>query len=1191
MKKLLCIFTLLLCCCLLAVTAMAADTNVWYCQHCKKDVTWEVMPSSFASLTGHKHYYLAADVTPGQLLSTDGNALTVCLDLKGFGIDTNGRSGIIKENCVWSIMDSSAAGTGYICGSRGNNNAKGGTLSVRSTGTLNLYSGTLTFQMDDVGNQKTNQAAVAYLQSGAKMNIYGGTVKGGELMQNGTAVSSGGAISVAGGATLRVSGGRITSGILPETGVGPCVYAEGTTASIVLENDAYVDEIYASAGVVKVNGAFSGKAWLELNGNPSAGLTVGSCQSTAITGELFCINGNGWLVTQSGTSLKLAAFTPTAQRHLCAACDKVVKWTALTETACASVINTTAGNYHYYLNGNFQRSSQLTAVENTTVCLDLNGNTYTSTVRALYLRAGSTMSVMDFAGGGSIAATTGSNNPSGGVMVIKGNATFNLYGGTLLLNDKYVAGRGVGLGGIVYMVDTGAAFNLYDGTVQGANLVVSEYEMTPNGCGAAFYMSGATKLNVFGGRITAGTLASGCVGECVYLASKSPKVTVAGNGSIDDIYCTGENDQLTVSGAYTGTVRLTYPDSVTLKADLVVGASDNANLTNADTGCGSQWMLEVSGNSLVLVPNAPAVTVNDGVYTRHESLQAAVDNAQGGLVKLMQSVTENVTVSQNVYLDLNGKTVHGTVTVNAGATLYGMDSQTDDFTVSDSVGYGKLTATGEGRVLGAGENTGFAQQGYLKVTESDGISFHAISLKITATVLRPGDAGIYYQSAFGGDEVVAEQIEEYGVALSADKIPTAFNLDTACQRSVYTGFTPGAKTVTSTLLKNVLKTTNTAEQNKENAQLSIYGRAYIRTQDGYIFSAYNHRSFREVVEGANTIWSDLNGAQKTAMVALYSQFEAVMQDWAVDRIQAQKDPSSDGVLKILGIGNSYTGDSMQMLYNVYKAENPDKEVVICYAYYGGCSLAQHVGFIQDNEAAYTYYRLDDEVYAAKGGWQSTKNVTLGTILEDDNWDIVTMQQASTYSGVASTYNKDIDTIQTYVKDCLGYTPTFAWNMTWAYPVKDIEGDAFVTVNTSSGFAKYNNDQMTMYNAIVSTVKEKIVPNKTFTYLMPAGIAVQNSNTSYLDDPDLYRDYTHLNDFARVMAAYVWYCEFENVELEQLKFTVVPEALTKSYKTAGGTGDMVLTQMEQAIIVESVNNAIKAKNAGTFAVTQSVYTTP
>jgi hypothetical protein len=63
-----------------------------------------------------------------------------------------------------------------------------------------------------------------------------------------------------------------------------------------------------------------------------------------------------------------------------------------------------------------------------------------------------------------------------------------------------------------------------------------------------------------------------------------------------------------------------------------------------------------------------------------------------------------------------------------------------------------------------------------------------------------------------------------------------------------------------------------------------------------------------------------------------------------------------------------------------------------------------------------------------------------------------------------------------------------WNMTWAYP-------------TGSGWfgGLYGNNQMNMYNSIVSAVQEKIVKNPEFALVSPAGTAIQNGRTSYIGD--------------------------------------------------------------------------------------------
>ena len=1176
-----------------ATTLAAAAPDV--CQACGTSQKWEVMPDPIPTAEGHYHYYLTGAVTPAQLLVKSG--VTVCLDLNGYGIDVPGRAMIAYNGSTVNIMDSSSEGTGYMSGSDSKaNNVSGGTITVQENATLNLYSGTLKFT-GTADKSAVNNGGVVYLKHNdadktkqAKMNMYGGRVEGGVLNDDSTI--GGAAIYANSNAILNVYGGTITAGTMPATAVGKCVSLAKTSAKMTLRGDAVVEEIYTVAAEnVTIAEEYTGKARLLLKQTPAAGLAVGVSHNATITGDLFCTNGNGWLVEVKDNQLVLAAFTPTAERHFCQHCQEVVKWKKLTSDDCTNVLKTTVGEYHYRLDGNLNLTKQISLVSQAQLCLDLYGSDLTVEQRALYVNEKAQLRIMDTKGGGEVIGTTGTNNPTGGVMVIKTNAVVDLYSGTLRLNDIYKAGYGVGVGGVVYMNDNGT-LNVRGGTIQGAKLVMSEYKLSVNGKGAAIYMSNSAKLNVLGGQITAGTLAEGCLGECVYVNSKNAQVTLAGSGSVANIYYAYENDQLTVSGTYTGTVNLTYPGTVALTENMVVGKADSADLTAASTGCGSQWMLGVSGNDLVLLPNAPAITVSGGSYTTYTSLQDAIDNAADGYVKLLKPIAENVTVSKDLVLDLNGKTITGTVTLQSGVTLYGMDSQTDDYTVNDLAGYGKLTVTGEGQVLGLPEESDVAEHGYMKITEADGVSFHAVNLKLTAMTLRSESTGVYYKSVFGGDELVAARVKKYGVALSVVDVPTAANLEQECKFSeIELKFAAGGMDAdaTSTLLKNVMKPTNSNLDNNRNANIPVYGRAYILTEEGYMFGAAAQRSFKEQVEAVDDNWTSLTSEQKAAVVAMYDVYRDVMENWNIPNVIAQKDPGSDGVLKILGIGNSYTNDSMWMLYNIYKAENPDKDIVLAIAYHSGCSLSQHVNYITNSSLEYDFHKINDDIYAQKGTWKTVNDVTLKTIVENENWDIVTMQQASTYSGVADTYNGDIDTIQQFVERTLGYTPTFAWNMTWAYPTKDIEGDAFVTVNTSTGFAKYNNDQMTMYNAIVNAVKTKIVPNKTFTYLMPNGVAVQNANTSYMDDPDLYRDYTHLNDFSRVMAAYVWYCTFENVRVDSLKFTVVPAALTKSYKTAGGTGDMVLTQLQIDIIEESVKNALDARDAGTFVVTQSQYT--
>ena len=244
---------------------------------------------------------------------------------------------------------------------------------------------------------------------------------------------------------------------------------------------------------------------------------------------------------------------------------------------------------------------------------------------------------------------------------------------------------------------------------------------------------------------------------------------------------------------------------------------------------------------------------------------------------------ENLTVETDTYIDLNGYNIAG-VTVEDGATLYVSDSQTDDYTVADGI-YGKITDA-EGNVQAA--------EGYVAINE-DGLSYHKADLTLTSMTLRPAVAGVYYNSAFAADEVVAANVECYGVALSVVAEPTAENLDTLCGYSTIYGFEAGEKS--GTLLSGIMTEGNTDFANNRNAAMNIYGRAYIKTAEGYTFGATASRNLKEQVEAIDAIFSQLNEAQSTAIVSLYSSYESVMENWNVPNMKHAA-PKGDTVITV-----------------------------------------------------------------------------------------------------------------------------------------------------------------------------------------------------------------------------------------------------------------------------------------------------
>lgn len=202
--------------------------------------------------------------------------------------------------------------------------------------------------------------------------------------------------------------------------------------------------------------------------------------------------------------------------------------------------------------------------------------------------------------------------------------------------------------------------------------------------------------------------------------------------------------------------------------------------------------------------------------------------------------------------------------------------------------------------------------------------------------------------------------------------------------------------------------------------------------------------------------------------------------------------NKDGTLKILAIGNSFSVDSMEYVYQIAKAVGIEN-IELGNLYVGGCSLETHLNNAKNDAAAYTYYTNNG------GKWNRVASYKISDAVKSNDWDFISFQQASPESGVADSYD-DLTPLMDIVQSmCTNKDVEFVWHMTWAY-----QSDC-----THNAFTRYEKDQMTMYRAIVSAVQEKIVLNKRISKIIPNGTVIQNARTSYLGDT-LTRDGYHMS---------------------------------------------------------------------------------
>lgn len=266
---------------------------------------------------------------------------------------------------------------------------------------------------------------------------------------------------------------------------------------------------------------------------------------------------------------------------------------------------------------------------------------------------------------------------------------------------------------------------------------------------------------------------------------------------------------------------------------------------------------------------------------------------------------------------------------------------------------------------------------------------------------------------------------------------------------------------------------------------------------------------------------------------------------------AQKPEKDNTSISILAIGNSFSVDAMEYLWGILDQAGYEN-VTLGNLYIGGCSLERHAGNFKNNSASYTYYKNTE------GTWSKTKEYQPLEALKERNWDIITMQQSSGNSGITATYDPHLADLVTIVKaNCPD--AELAWHMTWAY-----QGNS-----THRDFPRYENNQMTMYNAIIAAVQEKILTNDAFCKIIPNGTAIQNLRTSFIGDT-LTRDGYHMShDKGRLVTAMTFAKALTGCDLQKITYTPSEHSYTQEELTA---------------MKEAADNACAAP----FIVTVSIY---
>jgi len=392
----------------------------------------------------------------------------------------------------------------------------------------------------------------------------------------------------------------------------------------------------------------------------------------------------------------------------CNVCKKEVLWSAWDGTTGL------AGGVHYFLEGDVHLSTYKTLTGGT-VTMFLNGHTITSDSRVFKLSSGTTLNLYDSMAdgtdmGGKLigkglttqeAKDEQNGTSEGGVVILWGSNVFNLYSGTLELNETH---NTIHYGGVVAGNGT---FNMYGGKLTGG-------EATKAG-GTMRRYGGSTVTNIYGGIIENGYTNGN--GGHISAGGSGNKVNIYGGtftggsakGNADDIWMEA-NTYLTLGGKVTLS-DVAVQNTVTVKkleegssvgisiGDITKAAAVLENTDDAKyfTSTAKYTELKVDGNELyifsTLKPHDHCVCADSAQGVgNHTSCQSeswtpwtsttSLPQTSGNYYLLEDVVASGFTMANDtdIKLCLNGHSVEVTSVI----WLRG------DFTVTDCAGGGVM---------------------------------------------------------------------------------------------------------------------------------------------------------------------------------------------------------------------------------------------------------------------------------------------------------------------------------------------------------------------------------------------------------------------------------------------------------------------------------------------------------------------
>ena len=212
-------------------------------------------------------------------------------------------------------------------------------------------------------------------------------------------------------------------------------------------------------------------------------------------------------------------------------------------------------------------------------------------------------------------------------------------------------------------------------------------------------------------------------------------------------------------------------------------------------------------------------------------------------------------------------------------------------------------------------------------------------------------------------------------------------------------------------------------------------------------------------------------------------------------------------MKLLFIGNSFSQDAGKHLYSLCRAGGVNAEILNFWI--PGCSFQMHAECIEGNLTKYLIQ------YNGKD-YEGTLHSVLDHGLTYRDWDYVSIQQVSGYSGLYETFHPYCDVLVNRIREACPNSKILI-HRTWAYE----------HTSTHNAFPTYDSDTAKMAEAIGAAYTQ-LCEDISAEAIIPVGEVIEILRAMPEFDvrqggQSLHRDGYHLSyGYGRYAAAAVWY---------------------------------------------------------------------